>query len=95
LSDPGTTRPRSRLQERLGLRVHPVVFPLSAGLILAFVVLSLLFLERLAPFFERLQASISNGAGWFLVLVVNVYLAFVVFLMLSRFGLVRLGWPDV
>jgi choline/glycine/proline betaine transport protein len=92
LSDTGST-PKPTLQRRLGLRAHPVVFPLSAGLIFAFVASSLIFIESVEPLFARIQTLIANRAGWFLVLVVNVYLGFVVFLMLSRFGHVRLGRP--
>ncbi len=86
---PGTT-----LQQRLGLRAHPVVFPVSVGLIVGFVVVTLVFLDRAASFFSALQTAIANSTGWFLVLSVNVYLGFVVIMMLSRFGHVRLGGPD-
>lgn len=81
------------LQERLGLRCHPVVFPVSAGLIVGFVAFSLVFLEQVGAAFAALQTGIAESAGWFLVLVVNLYLGYVVFLMLSRFGHVRLGAP--
>jgi choline/glycine/proline betaine transport protein len=57
------------------------------------VVLSLVFLDSVGPLFAEVQTRIANWTGWFLVLVVNVYLGFVVLLMVSRFGHVRLGRP--
>jgi len=74
--------------------VHPPVFFISAGLIVLFVVLTLVSLESTGAFFAALQTGIARYARWFLILVVNIYLLFVVYLMFSRFAHIRLGGPD-
>lgn len=79
--------PRPRMQ------VNPPVFFISAFLILAFVLLSAIFPEPTGSVFNTLQARIVRDFGWFYILSVAVFLIFVIFMMLSRYGDVRLG-PD-
>ncbi|MCP5146132.1 MAG: BCCT family transporter [Gammaproteobacteria bacterium] len=73
------------------LDLDPVVFGASATLIAVFLVVSLIFLHRLESAVDALQAWIANRTGWFLVLTVNVVLGYLVVLMCSRFGAIRLG----
>jgi choline/glycine/proline betaine transport protein len=75
------------------IQVNPPVFFISAGLILVFVLLSALFPERAGSAFNALQAKIVHDFGWFYILSVALFLIFVIFLMLSRYGDVKLG-PD-
>lgn len=75
------------------IRVNPPVFYTSAGLILAFVLIGALFPDRARLWFAAVQATITVDFGWFYVLSVAGFLLFVLFLMLSRYGDVRLG-PD-
>ncbi len=71
--------------------IHPVVFFTSAFLIISFVVLSLLYVGDIKVIFSAIQNFIATKAGWFYVLVVNVFLAFIVYLLFSKYGKVRLG----
>ena len=66
----------------------------SAGLILVFVVISVLNLAQMQELFESVQAAITSSAGWFFIAAVNVYLGIVVFLLLSRYGSIRLGGSE-
>ena len=75
------------------IQVNPPVFFISAGLILVFVLLSALFPERAGSAFDALQTKIVHDFGWFYILAVALFLIFVIFLMLSRYGDVKLG-PD-
>lgn len=75
------------------IRVNPPVFFTSAGLILAFVLLGALFPDRARLWFAAIQTAITVDFGWFYVLSVAGFLLFVLFLMFSRYGDVRLG-PD-
>ena len=77
----------------LGLMIHPTVFFISAGLIIITVILSLIFLESVNHVFNSLRSFIAEKSGWFYVLSVNVFLGFVIYLALSRFGTIRLGGP--
>lgn len=75
----------------LQLDVHPPVFFTSAGLIVAFVVLTLIFGDRLEEIFASLQTGVSRYSGWFFVGTMNIVLIFVIALLLGRFGSIRLG----
>lgn len=77
--------------ERWGLDLHPTVFIVSASLIVLMVVGSLLSLETTDSFFADLQGAIAERAGWFFVLVVNLFLLFGVVVLLSPAGRIRLG----
>lgn len=81
------TAPRPKMQ------VNPPVFFISAGLILAFVLYGALLPEQAGRAFDALQAKIVHDFGWFYILAVAIFLIFVIFLMLSRYGDVKLG-PD-
>ncbi|WP_262503961.1 BCCT family transporter [Sphingosinithalassobacter sp. CS137] len=75
------------------MQVNPPVFFISAALILAFALGGALFAEQAGVLFGRIQALIVEDFGWFYILVVAGFLVFVLYLMLSRFGDVKLG-PD-
>ena len=80
-------KPRARMQ------VNPPVFFISAALILAFVLFGAVFPQQAGSVFDALQARIVHDFGWFYILAVALFLIFVLFLMFSRYGDVRLG-PD-
>ena len=75
------------------MQVNPPVFFISAGLILAFALFGALFPQRAGNLFNMLQAGIVRDFGWFYILSVALFLIFVLFLMMSRYGDVKLG-PD-
>ena len=76
------------------LHIHPTVFWSAVGFIAFFVVFSLINLAQMKEVFDALQAAITGGAGWLFVAAVNIYLGIVVYLLLSRYGDIRLGGPD-
>ena len=87
---PTTEMPPQRSQR---IQVSPPVFFISAALILAFVLLGSLFAGQAGRLFAAVQATIIVDFGWFYVLAVAGFLLFVLFLMMSRYGDVKLG-PD-
>ncbi|MGF1450044.1 MAG: BCCT family transporter [Opitutales bacterium] len=80
--------------QSLGLDIHPTVFLVSAGVILLAVAISLISLETTGSFFAELQAAIASRTGWFFILSVNLYLLFVVGLLFSPAGKIRLGGKE-
>jgi choline/glycine/proline betaine transport protein len=76
-----------------GFDVHPVVFGVSAGVILFFIVLTLLFQDQAAAVFERTQAGIAEYLGWFYILCANVFVVVVLYFGLSKYGKIRIGGP--
>jgi len=86
-----------RLTDRRGriwLDLNPVVFISATALIAAFVLLGLLFLEDFSQTVKILQAWIANQTGWFLILTVNIILGYLVYLLFSPYGGIRLGGPE-
>ena len=75
----------------LGLQIRPTVFWGTAGLIFLFVIICLLNISQMNTVFLLLQSLIAAKAGWFYILSVNVFLILCLYLMLSRFGGIRLG----
>ena len=91
MSDLTEQNPLGRRGPRM--QVNPPVFFTSAGLTLAFAGLSALFPTQAKSLFDSLQAAIVHEFGWFYIAVVAGFLGFAIFLMLSRYGDVKLG-PD-
>ncbi|WP_206185259.1 BCCT family transporter [Sphingosinicella sp. CPCC 101087] len=75
------------------MQVNPPVFFVSAALILAFALFGALLPDQAGRMFGAVQAVIVEDFGWFYILAVAGFLLFVIFLMLSRYGDVKLG-PD-
>ncbi|KYH25620.1 L-carnitine/gamma-butyrobetaine antiporter [Halalkalicoccus paucihalophilus] len=76
-----------------GFDVQPVVFGISAGVILLFVVLTLLFQEQAAAVFTWTQAGIAEYLGWFYILCANVFIVVVLYFGLGKYGKIRIGGP--
>lgn len=74
--------------------VHPVVFPIAALIIVGTVALTLVFHEQMGAVFSSLQSNIATLGGWFFVATMNIILLFVLYLLASRFGDIRLGGHD-
>jgi len=87
MKDAASPAPRPRMQ------VNPPVFFISAALILAFALFGALFPERAGRLFAMIQDGIVRDFGWFYIVAVALFLIFVLFLMMSRYGDVKLG-PD-
>ena len=68
-------------------------FP-SAGLIILFVTLTLIYQESISTLFETTQAFIATKFGWLYVMSVNIILFFCLYLGFGRFKNIRLGGPD-
>ncbi|HEY9091797.1 BCCT family transporter [Parasphingorhabdus sp.] len=92
MSDP-VLKEAASLGNSARIQVNPPVFYISAGLILLFAILGAVFAAPAAVLFSRVQAFIVADFGWFYVAVVTGFLVFVIYLMFSRHGDVKLG-PD-
>ncbi len=75
-------------------RVHPPVFVFSAVVMIGFVLYAGIFTGQAEHEFAALQDGIVHYFDWFYTLSVTVFLGFVIWLMLSRYGSIRLGDPD-
>jgi choline/glycine/proline betaine transport protein len=78
---------------RWGFDVHPVVFGVSAAVILLFIVLTLAFQEQAAGVFAQTQAGIAEYMGWFYILCANVFIVIVLYFGIGKYGNIRIGGP--
>lgn len=77
-----------------GFDLHPQVALISGGLIILFILITLVFEEEAGTAFEQIQNLIATNAGWFFILVANFYLAVVILFAFGKFGRLRLGGVD-
>ena len=63
----------------------------AAALVILFVGFGAVFTDAARALFDILQLNIVEQFGWFYILTVTVLLGFCLWLMLSRFGSIRLG----
>ncbi|PSN75784.1 choline transporter, partial [filamentous cyanobacterium CCP4] len=87
-------RPGDRNVILKGFDFHPEVFLVSGGLILLFVLFTLIFQDPAASVFGAVQTFITGTLGWFLILAVSFFLVFTIYIAFSKLGNVRLGGPD-
>ena len=92
MSDPVTNVVAPK-EDNARIKVNPPVFFISAGLILAFVLFGALLPQRAGLVFGQIQALVVQDFGWLYVASVAGFLIFVIYLMLSRHGDIKLG-PD-
>ncbi len=80
--------------ERFGLDMHNPVFFVSAGLIVLFVLVSLLFPESAKAGLEATKAWIQVVFDWVLLSAGNVFLLFCLTLVVLPVGRIRIGGED-
>lgn len=76
-----------------GLQVNPPVFFISTFIIVLSVALTLIFHDRAEETFVDLQEVVAEGADWFFILSINIFLIFLFYLALGKFGKLRIGGP--
>ncbi|MDD9208226.1 BCCT family transporter [Georgenia sp. 10Sc9-8] len=82
------------LAQRLGLRTNPTIFFSAAILMVVILTVLLIFPDETGEIFTAGRAWIVSNLGWFFIMGVSLWLAFLLFLAFSRFGNVRLGDED-
>ena len=88
-----TRKLHERNFNRLGFDLHPSVSLISAILILIFIGITLFNPTATNAYLIGLQRKITGNLNWFFVISVNIFLLFPIFLMISKFGEIRLGGP--
>ncbi len=72
-------------------RINPIVFYGSSAAILAIALWAIISPEGASSTIGVLVGWISEWFGWFYILIATIFLAFVIFLALSRYGKIKLG----
>ncbi|MFC7046131.1 BCCT family transporter [Halobacteriaceae archaeon GCM10025711] len=74
-----------------GFDVHPVVFPVSALIIVLFVAVTILMGDSAAQAYTDIFNFINANFGWFYILAVNVFIGALLFFAFSKYGKIRIG----
>jgi choline/glycine/proline betaine transport protein len=77
-----------------GFDLHPHVTFLSTFVLIVFIVLTLMFDDQATAFFDSAMSAITGTMGWFLILVVNIFILAALYFALSKFGHIRIGGVD-
>ncbi|NCD26641.1 MAG: BCCT family transporter, partial [Deltaproteobacteria bacterium] len=77
-----------------GFDIHPQVFFGAGILLVLFIILTLVFKEQSAVFFQRLLDGIGNTFGWFYILSANFFVVAMIIIASSDLGRIRIGGPD-
>lgn len=72
-------------------RVNKPVFITSALLIVGFIIFGAFFNDLASIIFSAMQAFITNRFGWFFIILMNIAVFLCLYLILSRYGDIRLG----
>ncbi|TVR35059.1 MAG: BCCT family transporter [Nitriliruptor sp.] len=79
--------------ERAKEHVHPVVFPVSAGVILLFVLYGAIFSDNAEVVLGATRDWITANLGFFMIFTIAVLVVFCLWLAIGKSGDIRLG-PD-
>lgn len=74
--------------------IDPTVTVISKILVIGFVLFCGFMAEEAGTFFQQISDTILNNFKWFYLLLVSSVLGFLIYLMFSRFGNIRLGKDD-
>ena len=77
--------------EIFGLDIHNPVFAISAGAIVALVLITLMFPDGAAAFFGDLRPWLTSTFDWVFMGAANILVLFCLFLVVSPLGKVRIG----
>lgn len=87
-------RPGEKNWTGFGFDLHPQVSLAAGGLVLLFIVLTLVFREQSGAFFQSLLDGIGNTFGWLYILAANFFIIVMVLIAASDYGRIRIGGPD-
>jgi choline/glycine/proline betaine transport protein len=82
------------LARSLGLRTDPTIFFVSAGFMIFFLLALVVMPDPIGEAFAAGREWVVTNLGWFFILGVNVWLAFLLWVAFSRYGNIRLGDED-
>lgn len=74
--------------------IAPRVFWPSLVIVVAVSLFSIFFSSTAGELWNSIQSSIVSGFGWFYILSIACFVAFAIFLAVSRFGNITLGRED-
>lgn len=92
--DAGEREPGDNNWSGFGFDVHPHVTLVSVAILIIFILATLMFKDDASEFFKATLALVTAKAGWFMILVVNVFIIAALYFGLGKFGRIRIGGKD-
>ena len=77
-----------------GFDINPPVFLIAGGLIVLFILLSLAFPDQAGAIYQDTRIAISDYFDWLFILAANIFIIFMIYLAISKYGAIRLGGVD-
>ncbi|MCB1701069.1 MAG: BCCT family transporter [Halioglobus sp.] len=77
-----------------GFDVHPHVTVISVTILVVFILTTLMFKDDASEIFKAALGFITATAGWFLILVANIFIIAAMYFALGKFGEIRIGGKD-
>ncbi|OSC39436.1 BCCT family transporter [Mycobacterium decipiens] len=74
--------------------IKPAVFVPASVVIIAMIVVSVVYSRTAENAFVRLNAAITDGVGWWYILVATAFVVFALYCGISQIGTIRLGSDD-
>ncbi|MFI8380281.1 BCCT family transporter [Leeuwenhoekiella sp. NPDC079379] len=74
-----------------GLEVNGPVFFTSAIFIIISITLTIVFEEQAQKIFGDIQHAVAEKADWFFILTINLFLIFLIYLAVGKYGNMRIG----
>nr|WP_298412662.1 BCCT family transporter [uncultured Halomonas sp.] len=83
-----------KLARKLRLQTDPVIFFVSAAIMVVFLVTLLLIPDTIEQAFGAGRTWIVTNLGWFFIFGVTSWVIFLLWVAISRYGMIRLGGND-
>ncbi|MFW6298412.1 MAG: BCCT family transporter [Bacillota bacterium] len=90
----GRQEPGENNWEGFGFDIHPQVTIISALLLIAFILGTLIFPSQAETMFDTTLTSISENFGWFLIVAANAFIVAALYFAFSKFGNLRIGGAE-
>jgi choline/glycine/proline betaine transport protein len=92
--EPGDTNIQLDIGNTRFFDFHPQVFTISAVVVVGVILFSVLVPDIALGVYTDAKNWVTATFGWFLILVVNIFIVFMIYLALSKYGNIRLGGVD-
>ena len=80
-----------KVHDLFRLRTSPVIFFVSAAIIAVFVIITLVIPTQMGDFWGEGSGWLYDNLGWFYTSGVTIFLIFLIWMAVGRFGRMRLG----
>jgi choline/glycine/proline betaine transport protein len=86
--------PGEKNWKRFGFDLHPQVSLIAGGLVILFIVMTFIYKEQAAVFFQGVLDGIGNNFGWLYILAANFFVIVMILFAASKYGNIKIGGPD-